>query len=126
TVGCLASDSIDKSLCAIPIAGYVFGPPAIHATHRGPARGAISLASRAVLPMIGGLLGVAGADCPEHSETIDFCGLDAFGMGLIAGAAAAVAVDAIWAFDSAEPPAPLTRGTAALTPTLTFNRASAG
>jgi hypothetical protein len=118
TVGCFATDSIDEDDCVIPLVGYIAAGPIVHATHAGAGRALASVGMRLVLPLVGGVIGLSTADCTPNSF---LCGLSEMGLGMMAGTAAAVLIDSIWAFEDAggasSSPRPR-RDFASLTPTM--------
>jgi hypothetical protein len=82
-------------LMGIGIGGYYLGAPIVHAAHRHFGRAGVSLALRVGLPVLGGAIGSQFANCGPNEF---LCGLDEFGKGFAAGAAAAVFVDNVLLF----------------------------
>jgi hypothetical protein len=108
------------------LAGFALSGPVVHTLHGNPGRGIVSLGLRVGLPIIGGLIGSAAADCREPAPmtmtapgtgdghgagfgTItlpSFCGLSEVGLGMMAGAATAMVADGIMAFGVRAPAPP--------------------
>ncbi len=70
--------------------GYLAGAPIIHAAHGNVAKGAGSVGLRLALPVIGGGIGLAAANCNGPSGV---CPFEAFGFGFLGGMGAAVVID---------------------------------
>jgi hypothetical protein len=102
------------------LAGYALSGPAIHTLHGHPGRGAASLGLRILLPLVGGSIGGALANCPDRAPppppsdnnghavvisvpNLDLCGLSEMAMGVMVGAGAAMVADGIMAFSDGAP-----------------------
>src|SRR6188768_4174874 len=91
------------------IAGYALGAPALHFVHERPFVAVGSLGLRLAGPALGGLLGVAFAECPAPEATeYGSCGMTQMAMGASVGALAAIILDATllgWSSAKVEAPA---------------------
>jgi hypothetical protein len=75
------------------LAGYVLGPPIVHAAHDNWLSFAGSLGSRVLLPLAGGLIGIGANQC--HGGSQDYCDVSGIATGILVGYAAAVTIDAV-------------------------------
>jgi hypothetical protein len=111
-----ANEQSDSStVFLVGAAGAYAAPPVIHFAHGNIGRGVLSLGLRAGLPLGGAFVGANSRDCSDGSET---CELGGVALGLFAGWAGAVAIDAAalsWEPEATPPPAPR----AAVSPRLT-------
>ena len=73
----------------------------MHYAHGRNGLAAASFGLRVLGPAVGGGIGFALANCPDHRPrgSLDFCGLDYTAIGMLAGAAVAAAVDAALGFE---------------------------
>jgi hypothetical protein len=102
------------------IVGLALSGPVVHSLHGHVGRGFASLGLRVGLPLLGGIIGASFANCPEQETASSssgnghgagygtvavpsFCGLSEMGIGMMIGAAGAIAVDGIWAFTDGAP-----------------------
>jgi hypothetical protein len=120
------TESVTLGLGAISVYGLV--SPLMHAHHSGW-RSLASLALRAGLPFIG-FFATFSYDCAGDHDTPSSGSCSDGSKGIIVGAAAAMILDDLFAFDDVTPalvPAPraATRASS-VTPTLTFNRGMPG
>jgi hypothetical protein len=86
---------------------------------------------RVGLPLAGGLIGAAIANCPPHdpNHSLDLCGVGQTALGMASGMVAAMAIDSIWAYDDVAPtpaPNPAPRPSWSVTPTVKVGDTSAG
>jgi hypothetical protein len=79
------------------LGGYALGGPIIHMAHRQWNRGAISLALRVGLPVIGAVVGFKSATCTPGEW---FCGVGEAVAGLAIGAGAAAVIDSAFVVPS--------------------------
>lgn len=122
---------------------YLLTGPGVHIAHRRYGLAAASLGLRVGGPALGAVVGRMLAKCPDRPPpaakpsmtesdspaftfdlgSLDFCGLDYMAVGMLAGAAVAIIVDASLGFERVEAgttskPAPARRPT--IEPTVSF------
>ena len=125
----IAAEKTDSvPLGAVSVSGYLMLSPLMHSPHSGW-RALGSLALRVGLPLAG-FLATFNPSCGGNHDTPGDGSCSDGSEGLLVGAAAAVILDDLFAFDDvtpAPPPPPraATSGSS-LTPTLTFNRGMPG
>lgn len=90
------------------VAGYLAAPAAIHGVHHHPGRATASVLLRIALPATGAMLGNSMADCSSDEGFISFCPLEETVLGVMVGMGAAIAIDAIVAWDTRPPAQPTT------------------
>jgi hypothetical protein len=94
----VCASAVDSPACLslYPAAGaFIHG---IHNQSAGRVLGSIAL--HVVLPVLGGVIGAASADCREDEW---LCGLAETGIGMLIGAGAATAIDAALSFEDIDP-----------------------
>jgi hypothetical protein len=105
---------ISEVLVAAGLGGYALGGPIIHMEHRQWHRGAISLALRLGLPILGAAVGAWSATCTPNEW---FCGVGEGVAGFAIGAGAAAVIDSALVVPSSDSNASETaRTTAAAQP----------
>jgi hypothetical protein len=113
--------------CWVPAFAYALSGPIIHARHRGVPRALGSLAFRLGLPVLGMYAGTKLADCNNPSRRENCQAGEQLVLGTL-GVVAAIAIDAIWAFDYApaqpESPASAARASVSVQPMISFGRGS--
>lgn len=101
SIGTMAIGGAAPPLALVGFGGYLIGPAFVHGAN-GNSRGAgLSIALRATLPLLGGLIGYASAGrCtdtdPEHKQFFGPCFLHGFaeaGIGVVVGATLAIVID---------------------------------
>jgi hypothetical protein len=95
--GVAGSDSDSgNGLAEAGLATYLIAPPVIHLLHGRPGMAPASLGIRIALPILGLVLGNAAQNCDPRQRTADtgICSGPGWAIGLLAGVAAASAVDA--------------------------------
>jgi hypothetical protein len=117
--GCATLVHDQGMVCVAP---FALASPAVHVAHGHPLRGALSFAMNLGLPLAGGAIGAAAADC--HNDEF-LCGLSEIGLGIIVGVVAAATVDAMIAFDD-EAPAPAPQRSLPVLPTVSLSSGGAG
>ena len=129
TAAALAGDQED--LGEIALLGLLVSGPIVHGVHGKGTRALASLGLRIGLPLAGGLIGLAIADCPPRDPNafLDLCGVGETALGALGGMAAAITIDSIWAYEDAAvtpSPTPAPRPSWSVTPTVKVSETSAG
>jgi len=129
TAGALAVEQEDLAL--VPLFGLFASGAVVHATHGHGLRALGSAGMRLGLPLAGGLIGAAIANCPPHNPDawLDLCGVGETALGMASGMAIAIAIDSIWAYDEVAPtpsPARPSQHVWSLTPAMSVTQNSAG
>jgi len=98
-----------NALTTLGLVGYAAGAPALHLIHERPLPALGSFGLRVGLPVLGGVLGSALAQCPPPPpQEYGSCGTGELVLGVSAGVLAAIVVDATvlgWKTEKPEPPA---------------------
>lgn len=90
-------------LVAGGLGGYALGGPIIHMQHRQSYRGALSLALRVGLPIVGAAVGARSATCTPGEW---FCGVGEGVAGFAIGAGAAMVIDSAFIVPWSDPATP--------------------
>jgi hypothetical protein len=94
---------VPQVLAAAGLGGYALGGPIIHMQHRQSYRGAISLALRVGLPIVGAAVGAWSATCTPGEW---FCGVSEGVAGFAIGAGAAMVIDSAFIVPSSDSATP--------------------
>lgn len=73
---------------------YGLGAPVVHFVHGRPGAGLLSLGMRVALPLVGGAIGSATADCGHPEFEASLCGVGETIVGIAIGVSTAIALDA--------------------------------
>jgi len=103
------------ALCYLPFLG---ASAVVHVAHHNPGRAALSFAMMTLLPIVGGAIGNATADCGKDTF---LCGLGETIVGAGVGLATAMTLDAAFAFSTEETPRPIAHRGPSFMPTLAVN-----
>lgn len=101
SIGTMALGGAAPPLALVGLGGYLIGPAFVHGANGNSRGAALSIAMRASLPLLGGLIGYASAGrCtdtdPENKQFFGPCFLHGFaeaGIGVLVGATTAIVID---------------------------------
>jgi hypothetical protein len=104
-----ADSSKGEGVAKLAVGVYLLGAPTIHVAHDRPGHALGSLALRAGLPLVGGLIGAALEPKRHCDDSFDECDGDGVGgpalLGFMTGAVAAIIVDSTVLSDGRAPKA---------------------
>lgn len=88
------SNEWGDTLVVAGLGGYLLGAPITHVVHDSPGRGLGSLALRAGIPFLGGVVGLSASEgCTSGDDNVG-CRIGAAALGGVLGMVAAAAIDA--------------------------------